>query len=287
MQQINSGKPGKYRSPAYRRRMFWNRVKIVLTMTLFVCLLSGGIMWGISRIMPASGTKNKQQDVTVDLNQNAPSKPMYESSFESSGQALPAQQMDFTEWNKTCDFNLLVVNHENKIPEGYAYIDGDCRGIPVDKRMADHLEEMIVAARDAGHALWISSGYRSMETQERLFREEVDGYKSQGYSPSEASSLAGQAVAIPGTSEHTTGLSVDLNGVKPSFADTEEYQWLIRHAAEYGFILRYPKDKQDVTGIIYEPWHFRYVGKEDAEKIAAEGLCLEEYVQKLISNQND
>ena len=285
MREEQNRRPRKYRSKAYRRKLFWTRVKIVLTMTLFVGLLSAGIFWTISHIKPA--VAEPQKEIAVDVNKNAPSKPMVESTDTSSSaesRTNPAYA-DFTDWNKLCDYNLIVVNHENKIPEGYQYLDGDCRGIAVDKRIEDHLEEMIVAAREDGMALWISSGYRNMETQERLYQEEIENFKNQGYPPSTASSMAGQAVAVPGTSEHTTGLSVDFNGVEPSFADTEEYGWLIDHAAEFGFILRYPEDKQDITGIIYEPWHFRYVGKEDAEKIAQQHLCLEEYVQKLMQEE--
>ena len=92
--------------------------------------------------------------------------------------------------------------------------------------------------------------------------------------------MTAQYIAVPGTSEHSLGLAVDLNSLEESFEQTAQFKWLIEHCAEYGFILRYPKDKEDITGISYEPWHYRYVGEDHAAKIMEQGLCLEEYVQQ-------
>ena len=96
--------------------------------------------------------------------------------------------------------------------------------------------------------------------------------------PVMAEEVAEQSVARAGHSEHETGLAIDLNGVLETFADTEAYRWLQRHAYEYGFVLRYPEGKEEITGIRFEPWHFRYVGKEHARKMRLLNLCLEEYI---------
>jgi outer membrane receptor for Fe3+-dicitrate len=109
----------------------------------------------------------------------------------------------------------------------------------------------------------------------------INYYLKQGYNRPEAEKLARKVVAAPGTSEHNLGIAVDFNGVKDDFYKTEEYKWLTEHADEYGFILRYTKEKQNITKKIYEPWHFRYVGKEHAKAMKRMGLCLEEYIDFL------
>lgn len=94
---------------------------------------------------------------------------------------------------------------------------------------------------------------------------------------SEAEAVAANSIARPGSSEHSTGLAIDFNGVSEEFDTTPEYRWLMKHAADYGFILRYAEEKESITGIRFEPWHFRYVGSEHAREINRLGLCLEEY----------
>lgn len=153
----------------------------------------------------------------------------------------------------------------------------------VDSRIADPLTDMLVAGSQYG--LWVCSGYRSYETQEILFNREVDEVLSmQDCTRAEAEAIAATVVARPGTSEHHTGLAVDL--LHSDCWELEEYwdqsaafDWMMEHCAEYGFILRYPKDKQHITGVIYEPWHYRYVGVEAATEIMSRGITLEEYLQ--------
>ena len=144
---------------------------------------------------------------------------------------------------------------------------------------------MIQDADAQGIKLWVSSGYRSNERQKELFSNKVRKYMGQGYTREESETLADTIVAKPGTSEHNLGLAVDLNGVRDDFCDTKEFAWLNENAANYGFILRYDNHKQKVTGKIYEPWHFRFVGQEHAKKMKEKDLRLEEYVSLLISSQ--
>ncbi len=123
-----------------------------------------------------------------------------------------------------------------------------------------------------------------MEKQTRLFNNQVENYKSQVYSEEKAKLQAGKWIAVPGTSEHQLGLAVDVVSVNNQTLDetqenTEEQKWLIKNSYKYGFILRYPTDKSDITGIGYEPWHYRYVGKEAAAVIKEKGICLEEYLE--------
>ena len=123
-----------------------------------------------------------------------------------------------------------------------------------------------------------------MEKQTRLFDEQVKGLQNQGKDYVDAVAEAKTAVAYPGTSEHQLGLAVDIVSEDYQLLDekqeeTPEYIWLSKNCSKYGFIVRYPNGKTDITGVIYEPWHFRYVGKEAAQEIMSKGICLEEYLE--------
>ncbi len=180
-------------------------------------------------------------------------------------------------------WNLLVVNMEREIPEGY---DPETKevvgsGYELDARVAPHYEEMYYAGKKDGVTLTPFSGHRSYERQRINYNNLTETYMARyGISREEAKIKAATVILPPGTSEHNIGLAMDICNTYDSFADTKEYEWLTENAYKYGFILRYPKDKQDVTGIVYEPWHWRYVGVEYAKKIKDSGLCLEEYLDR-------
>lgn len=153
----------------------------------------------------------------------------------------------------------------------------------VDSRIADDLKQMLSDAKDAGLSMYVASAYRSYEKQREVFNNTMQDWISQGYSPLNAYDATKKSVAVPGTSEHATGLAVDIisseyEALDDRQGDTEEQKWLMEHCWEYGFILRYPSDKSDVTNIVYEPWHYRYVGKEAAKEITEQNITLEEYV---------
>ena len=180
---------------------------------------------------------------------------------------------------------LILVNRDYPIPEGieYTLIEISEEHF-VDERMYNDLQAMLSDAKKAGYDLEICSAWRSKELQEKLYSNKLDEYLSYGYSYKEAEELAAFWVALPGTSEHEIGLAVDIvskyyQQLDHSQADTNEQKWLMSHCHEYGFILRYPEDKQDITYIGYEPWHYRYVGKAAAAEIVEKGICLEEYLQ--------
>ena len=142
---------------------------------------------------------------------------------------------------------------------------------------------MLSDAKDAGLSMYVASAYRSYEKQREVFNNTMQDWISQGYSPLNAYDETKKSVAVPGTSEHATGLAVDIisseyEELDDRQGDTEEQKWLMEHCWEYGFILRYPPEKSDVTKIVYEPWHYRYVGKEAAKEITEQNITLEEYV---------
>lgn len=156
----------------------------------------------------------------------------------------------------------------------------------VDRAAYEPLKNMFADAEKAGVPLQLVSAYRSIYLQDKLFTRSVNSYISQGYSESEAINKANYSRTFSGTSEHNTGLGFDIlqKGnftLSTSFENTEQFRWLMENAENYGFILRYPADKTVQTGIMYEPWHFRYVGVEHAKEINRLGFCLEEYIDYL------
>jgi zinc D-Ala-D-Ala carboxypeptidase len=181
------------------------------------------------------------------------------------------------------DWTLILVNRNYILPEDYVpdldyAVTGDTSSKKLDSRVAPHYNEMYLAAKEDGITLTTVSGYRSWDLQKSNFERKINKYLDMGYSKVEATQEAATIILPPGTSEHNAGLAMDICSLEQSFENTEEFEWLMENAEDYGFILRYPKDKQDKTEIIYEPWHWRYVGVENAKKINASGLCLEEYL---------
>ena len=166
---------------------------------------------------------------------------------------------------------FLLVNRWNSLPEGYEPHLTEVDGFRVAEECAAALRAMMLDCREAGHRCEINSAYRDVTFQQMLWDNRYNGYLAQGYSPQEAADLSAQIVLPPGTSEHHTGLAIDITGTD------EMYRWLATHAPEYGFILRYPEGKTDFTGVIYEPWHFRYVGIALAQELQTLDMTLEEY----------
>lgn len=180
---------------------------------------------------------------------------------------------------------LTLVNPWNKVPEGYEpELEQITDEQAVDVRCAEDLRHMVLDCFLAGANPYICSSYRTQEMQEYLYDNKVKRVLAEGYSYEDAPAIAARSVAVPGTSEHQLGLAVDIiDKFYPNLNYMQEYtytqQWLIKHSWEYGFILRYPNGTTDITGIIYEPWHYRYVGKEVAAEIQELGITFEEYLE--------
>ena len=188
------------------------------------------------------------------------------------------------------DWRLILVNKQHSIPDDYEVKLGKIsttRGIMnCDERIIDDLRDMLQAALDDGVTLEIQSPYRTEEYQKFLFNRRIKEYMGKGLSYMEAYQLAGLSVNIPGNSEHQIGLALDIvsstfRTLAKEFEDTDGGRWLAENSYKYGFILRYPKGKEGITGVKYEPWHFRYVGVEAATVITEQGITLEEFWEDL------
>lgn len=185
------------------------------------------------------------------------------------------------------NWQLLLVNPWNALPENFTVeLVSLKNGLQVDARIYENLNEMLSDCWAEGLRPIVCSAYRTQATQNRLYNNKVARLRAAGYEKEEARTEAGRWVAIPGTSEHQTGLALDIVASSYQLLDekqekTAEQQWLMENSWRYGFILRYPSDKGEITGIGYEPWHYRYVGREAAAAMHESGQCLEEYLQAL------
>ncbi len=186
------------------------------------------------------------------------------------------------------DWRLMLINKQHPIPEEYDFTLGTfTAGMRCDERIIEDLLLMMQAAKDDGVNLEVCSPYRGDNRQEYLFNRKIKNYMGQGMSYMEAYKRASQIVTVPGASEHQVGLALDIwsdtyKSLDKGFEDTAGGQWLAQHSYEYGFILRYPEGKEYITSIEYEPWHFRYVGREAAMIMKQEDICLEEFWDKYL-----
>ncbi len=191
----------------------------------------------------------------------------------------------YVQSNSVSNWKLMLVNDWNAMPSNYestvSFVSVGSQ--KVDSRILEDLQAMLTAGKAYG--IGVQSGYRSAEHQGKLYWRQVQSRRNNGQNELAAQKSAGQVVKRPGYSEHNTGLAVDLGGsgnfkLEQDFENTAAFKWLYENCANYGFILRFPKDKEAITGVIYEPWHYRYVGKEAARVIMDNGWCLEEYLEK-------
>lgn len=231
----------------------------------------------------SSGTGGSE--TSRSSSQSSSSSPEPSGSVSQSAQPAAAAAEPYPEG----DWSLVLVNAQNPLPEDFTV---DTVTIPgyddrqFDARAADALIAMLKAAEQDGTPLYLVSSYRSVERQTALFLRKTNFYKAQGMDQQQAEIEAAKLVARPGTSEHNLGLAADIvsadwykthDDLTEEFETTPAFAWLSQNAAQYGFILRYPAQKESITGVKYEPWHYRYVGITAAKAISQQGITLEEY----------
>lgn len=256
-----------------KRKHLWT---ILLAAAVLSGLLLGSGVLAVEESSPAE--LEVAQEVPVQTGETPAQEPVPAEE--------PSLEKDVVTLEEAADLDTmpLLVNLWNPLPEQYTVkLEKLDNGLQIAAEARQALEKMLSDCEAAGLDVTVCSAYRTESTQNRLYQNKIARLRAAGYNREEALAEAGRWVAPPGTSEHQTGLAVDIMAtdypvLDEKQAQTEEQQWLMEHCWEYGFILRYPTDKSSVTGIGYEPWHYRYVGQETAASIYERGLCLEEYI---------
>ncbi len=286
-------KRSKRQQAILKRNLFLGGVSLVLIAAIAL------LIWIIASGMSDNGNnESSKPDTTQSQTESTDNTSSDNTSSEEDTKKpldttdVPVQLGDFTgnaNYNRT-----VLVNYKNSLPQSeidnnpnlivfpLSYKKGSEGEIyrKLDKDMWPYLKAMMDAARADGIDIGVISAWRSYSTQRILFDDKVSRLKSQGYSQEAAEKEAATCIALPGTSEHHTGLAVDFNSTSQSFENTKTFAWLKKNAENYGFIMRYPSDKMDITGgIIYEPWHWRYVGINIAKEMNSLGMCYEEYCE--------
>ena len=291
---MNSSAPHPHRRRLTRaevRRRRRNRaIRRVAGLTVMLCVAAGGVTFLLTHhaAIPSASAAS-----AISM----PAQSIADSTVSSAeNTAAPANALGLTADEARAmlaDPLMVLVNHTSKMPDDYTFDTKECgSATAVNKTLqtvaCDAFLEMQKAAAADGVTVWMQSVYRSVKYQTSLYERKTKYYLDKGYDNATAKEKAAAVVNPPGYSEHNCGLAADLNspehtGLDEGFEKTAAFRWLCEHAGDYGFILRYPKDAEDKTEIIYEPWHWRYVGVENAAKINASGLCFEEYIETLQS----
>ena len=276
----------------------------LLSLILALALFGGGFLLGRAGAFPqksAAGNDQPQQTVSGKTigsgGATVPELPP-ESSGDSAAPEEPLESREPTaseepvipqkpETPDADSWELRLVNRDHPLPDHFEIpeLTKLKNGHAIDSRAYPDLQNMMDAARAEGLDPLICSSFRTWDKQSQLFERKVKYYMDQGCDRETAEEKAAVWVARPGTSEHQMGLAVDIVSVGYQTLDEKQeetavQQWLMAHSWEYGFILRYPSDKSELTGVGYEPWHYRYVGKEAAKIITEQGICLEEYLEQ-------
>ena len=245
-----------------------NKKKLIIVIAIFILIIF--LIVRSTKTTKTSAETNTSQTNNISENTNQQNEQ-------------PEQQPEEKPKKQITDWRLLLANYDNILPEDFtvevANIDSTRQ---FDARAIGYLNQMMNDMRKDGITnVWVQSAYRSVERQKELYDNSIQKYLKQGKTQEEAIALTDEYINKPGSSDHNLGLAVDFNNVDNSFAKLKGYQWLLENAENYGFILRYPEDKEDITKIAYESWHWRYVGEENAKKMNELHMCLEEYVEYL------
>ncbi len=277
-----------------RKRRIKRKIKLYSLIAAFV-LVVAGIVWGIVALVSSvSEDEDSEESYISDATQAFEEKSIEdeiysedpEQSFEESSNESEAsresseasgevsQEEPETPWYLTLvnGKNPLPINFECPITEMENELMSDGRPAMVDERIVEYLQAMLSDARKEGLIPIITSSFRTYDDQQRIMDDYIATYGEEE---------AKKWVAVPGTSEHQVGLAVDISS--GDYDNQDPYyiwSWLEEHSWKYGFILRYTEENQSITGVNPEPWHFRYVGIEDAEKITKQGITLEEYLEE-------
>lgn len=268
------------------------RTKIILLVILAVIMIPLIILYkSIGDTTPKIKLYDRNQTESSSENQEEQTaepqtEPQTEPAAEepqavpekTAAEKKPATVIPITDAEK---WSLAIINTKYPLPDSYAptlsnAINGS--NIQLDSRVSEHYAEMYAAAKLSGCVLTPYSGYHTYALQETTYNRKVNFYVNKGMSAEEANQKASAQVLPAGCSEHNAGLAMDIVSASSDFINTKEYKWLCENAHNYGFILRYPEDKTAITGMNFEPWHWRYVGTQAAKEMKEKNQCLEEYL---------
>ena len=261
------------------RKVMRNRFLLCAAIFIIAFLVATTLLKGCSKDEPLPPDSSSQADISSQTDISSQEDISSVPDDVSSENDNKPEKTEFT----------VLVNVWHPLTEDYKVETAEIPGTGgklFDVRVIDKLQAMLNDAKRAGYPMYVVSTYRTIEYQRGLYNRKVQEYLNAGYDEQTAKDEAAKWVAIPGTSEHNLGLTADIvsstwynynNDLTEAFEETDHFKWLYRHCAEYGFILRYPKGKESITGIVYEPWHYRYVGEEAAKYIMENEMCLEEF----------
>lgn len=282
-------KSKRYRKKTKNNLYIFSIALIILVIGLIAFIILGSSSAEdepFSNSQVSSEESSSQQSASSAVQSSSSALQSVSSDVSSSAAKVNSLDEDYS--------RLLLVNGKNPLPEDYNYtgnlikIDSKYRcgwRDQMDKYAYPYATAMMEQAWRDNVELYVLSPYRSYDSQVSLFDAQVKRELDKGVSAEQAKINAATVVAAPGTSEHHTGLAIDFNSVEDSFENTEQFKWLKKNAEDYGFVLRYPKGKEDITGVIYEPWHWRFVGIKEARKMNQLDMCLEEYTEYLEKNK--
>lgn len=277
-----------------RRRRRRRAIRRLAVLFCGLALVVGGVSFAVTRLASAGPSASAASPAPAEGENMAAGSS--QSQAASSAPAAPQNALGLTASEASAmlaDPRMVLVNHQVPMPEDYAFDTKECgSATAINKTLqteaADAFLEMQAAAAADGITVWMQSGYRSVDYQTTLYNNKTQQFLDQGYDEPTAREMAANIVNPPRYSEHNCGLAADLNcpeytALETGFEDTVAFDWLCQHAETYGFILRYPKGEaaEAVTEITYEPWHWRYVGPENAARINASGLIFEQYIAEL------
>ena len=264
------------------------KIRFALLVILVAIL---GILLVLFALFCRDGNYNEVEITTETTTKESTTEPITEEPTSTPEESTTEAETTTKPPVKWDNYNPIdVLNSENwattliskKYPLGKAYsptlapvIDGS--SVTADTRVADAYKLMYADALKEGLVLTPYSAYCSYSRQQTNYENKVQAFVLQGMTEDEARANAEKRIEPAGCSENGAGLSVDIVSASAGFSSTDEYKWLVNNAHKYGFVLRYPEDKTDITGIIYQPWHWRYVGIEVANEMKSNNLCLEEY----------
>ena len=260
----------------------------LLCLTALVCFVAGGTAYACTRKAAVPQLPELPAESIAQAASTLPDTPVQQPAENGAQQSVltAAQAQALLD-----DPRMILVNRAHPITEDYPVETKECgSATAINKTLqteaANAFLSMQAAAAKDGVDVRMQSGYRSVSYQKKLYNDKTQYYRNKGLSEAAAREKAAVIVNPPGCSEHNCGLAADLNSpehttLDTGFADTAAFRWLCENAEQYGFILRYPKEAESVTGITYEPWHWRYVGTENAALLNQSGLCLEDAVAVL------